>query len=67
MVVYTLQHSFDVMMSPNGGGGVNRARCGMWFTDCEGVGSKGARKGFLLGGPRQLSAALNISTEAARL
>jgi len=31
---------------------------GIWFTGCEGVGSKGARRGFLLGGPRRLSAAL---------
>jgi len=50
------------MMSANGGGGVNRPRCGIWFTDCEGVGSKGARKGFLLGGPHRLSAALTVNT-----
>jgi len=45
------------MMSANEGGvlidqGVH------WFTDCEGVGSKGARRGFLLGGPRLLSTAV---------
>jgi len=32
------------------------------LTDCEGVGSKGARRGFLLGGPRRLSAALSAQT-----
>ena len=26
------------MILANGGGGVNRPRCGIWFTDCEGVG-----------------------------
>ena len=49
-------------MLANGGRGVNRPRCGIWFTNCKGVGSKGARKGFLLEGPRRLSAALHIST-----
>jgi len=53
------------MMSANGVGGVNRPRCDIWFTDCEGVGSKGARKGFLLGGPRWLSAALNLPVKTA--
>ena len=57
--MYTLQHSSDVMMSANVGGGVNRPRCGIWFTDCEGVGSKGAQRSFMLGGPRWLSVALS--------
>jgi len=63
-VVYTLQDSFDVMTSAYRGGAVNRPGCGIWFTDCEGVGSKGGRRGFLLGGPRRFLAALNVQVYA---
>jgi len=52
------------MTSANRGGAVNRQGCGIWFTDCEGVGSKGARRGFLLGGPRRFLAALKVQVYA---